>query len=562
MNDNKYIEIRQRTEELMRQAYLIWQSSDYAEHLEQLDDDPVFRMLMTAMAYQFNDIDSHIEFAKHEVMNDFANMFIPCNVDMVRPTTVVVENQTSEGVAEVLLDDRSVFTEHSSDLQFMPLLKTRVLGANVNRIVRLDGRRWKVSVSFPEGVTNLAGFTFAIKELTFRDFSLTINNREIPLVKPWNQCDLPFSDAFSYVVRLYNKTPIWNVMTICLDHLAQQDLAVFCIADSASEITFPDDTKSLDFVVEFKGIDENFVFDKSKLHLNVNVLVNAKINTVTLTQDKPIAKVPNDNGQKFMNLLYPSDDHIVRSHSVSVRKVQADRFNLGSLIRLLDCLVTKFHSDYYAFQLLKQQDGDAIIHNIEALLLKLKKMAKSVRVDDFNGVYLFVNDDNGRTFKAVPSFDVRYLSTNGALQEGVLSEDAVFSAPVGLDNSSVHLISRPVLGSDNIFENADYELLMPYYVTTSDRLVTPADIKLFCMYRIMAYFSFDKNAFREISVVRQPSQDSSVGYEICVKIVLANTSLVRKAVGDRLPRVECLIEKLIEVRNVNIYPIRVTIEMK
>lgn len=560
MDDNNYIEIRQRTEELMRQAYLIWQSSDYAEHLEQLDEDPVFRMLMTAMAYQFNDIDSHIEFAKHEVMNDFANAFIPCNAEMVRPTTVVVENQTSEGIAEVLLDDSSVFTERSSELQFIPLLKTKVVCAQVGKVVRLDGRRWKISVSFPEGVTNLAGFTFAIKELTFRDFSLTINNKEIPLVKPWNQCDLPFTDAFSYVVRLYNKTPIWNVMSICLEHLALQDLAVFCVADSASMITFPDDTRNLDFVVEFNGIDENFVFEKSKLHLNVNVLVNAKINTVTLTQDKPIAKVPGENGQKFMNLLYPSNDHIVGSHSVSVRKVQADRFNLGSLIRLLNCIVAKFHSDYYAFQLLKQQDGDAIIHNIETLLLKLKQMASSVQMDDLDGVYIFVNDDSGRTFKVVPSLDVRYLSTNGALQEDALGENAVFSTPVGLENSSVHQISKPVLGSDNIFENADYESLTSYYVTTSDRLVTPADIRLFCLYKIRAYFSLDKDAFQEVSVVRQPSNDSFVGYEICVRIVLANTSLVRKAVGDRLPRLECLIEKSIEVRSVNIYPVKVSIQ--
>ena len=70
MNDNNYIEIRQRTEELMRQAYLIWQSSDYAEHFERLDDDPVFRMLMTAMAYQFRGIDSDIEFMKQEVVKD------------------------------------------------------------------------------------------------------------------------------------------------------------------------------------------------------------------------------------------------------------------------------------------------------------------------------------------------------------------------------------------------------------------------------------------------------------------------------------------------------------
>lgn len=560
MNDNKYIEIRQRTEELIRQAYLIWQSSNYAEHLEQLDEDPVFRLLMTAMAYQFRGIDSDIEFMKQEVVNDFAKVFIPYSVDRVRPTTVVVENSTADDVADVILDDTSVFEVHPSNIQFIPLLKTRVVGAKVEKTVRLDGRRWKMSVAFPEGITNLAGLTFAIKDLMFKDIALTVDNKEMPLIKPWNMYDLPFTDVFSYNVRMYNKTPIWNGMSVCLEYLAQQDLALFCIADSASEITFPEETKRLDFVVEFFGIDEDFVLDKNKIHLNVNILVNAKVNAVTLTQDMPIVKVSDNKEQQFMNLLAPWDDRMLSNQNVCVRRVEADRFNIGSLIRLLDCLVTKYHSDYYAFQLLRQQDGDTVIRNMDALLQKLRLMADNVQADQLNGVYLYIKDDNERTFKFTSSFDIRYLSSGGTLPEGALNAATTFSTPAGLDVSKVRQISNPVYGCDDMFGNADSELLASYYVSTSDRIVTPADIKLFCRYRIMADLSLDGNAISEISVTKQLSENSNVGYEILAKVVLANTSLVRKAVGDRLPRLECLIEKSIEVRSVNIYPVKVSIQ--
>lgn len=559
MGDNVYLEVRQRAKELMRQAYLVWRSSDYSEHLEHLVDDPVFEMLMAAMAYEFKAIDSNMEMVKQELIRDFADVFLPNNVDRVLPTTVVVENQAAEGVAEVLLDDGSVFRERSSDLQFIPLLKTRVLRSEVSRIERLDGRRWMVSIAFPEGVTRLDGFTFAIKDLMFRDFSLSVDECELSLVKPWNQYDLPFTEAFSYAVRMYNKTQIWDVMSVCLDLLAEQDVFLFSIADPTSKITFAEGTKMLNFVVEFKGIDEDFVFDKNKLHLNVNVLVNAKVKEVTLTEDRPIAKVPGVRDEKFLYLLPPATDQIRSSASVEVRRVEGDRFNSDSLLKLLDCLVMKFRSDYYAFSLLKQQDGDMIVHSIESLLNKLRNEGLGGRNERSDDVYVFRRNEGEKFFGGEVSTDIRYLSTNGALADGVLRGDVFFAAPAGLEVAEVRAVSEPVIGTDNRRDGADYGLLTAYYVKTSDRLVTLSDIKLFVLQSLMERLSLTRECFSEISVVRQRAEGSPVGYEICVTVRLVDSTLVRKAVGDRIARLECLIEKLIEVRNVNIYPIRVKI---
>ena len=43
-------ETRQRTEELLQQAVTIWQQSVFSEQLEGLEQDPVFTLLMTALA--------------------------------------------------------------------------------------------------------------------------------------------------------------------------------------------------------------------------------------------------------------------------------------------------------------------------------------------------------------------------------------------------------------------------------------------------------------------------------------------------------------------------------
>ena len=61
-------DVRQRTEELLTQALAIWRQSDQSEYLEGLESDPVFRLLLTALAYQSNYLDAEIEQRKVDVL--------------------------------------------------------------------------------------------------------------------------------------------------------------------------------------------------------------------------------------------------------------------------------------------------------------------------------------------------------------------------------------------------------------------------------------------------------------------------------------------------------------
>ena len=84
-------ETRQRAEELIHEAINIWRQSDMNDSLEGLEKDPVFSLLMTALAYQMNELVTDMEAMKIEVLQEFAQLLTPYEVGHAVPATAVVE---------------------------------------------------------------------------------------------------------------------------------------------------------------------------------------------------------------------------------------------------------------------------------------------------------------------------------------------------------------------------------------------------------------------------------------------------------------------------------------
>ena len=155
-------ETRQRAEELLLEAINIWRQSDDNDKLEGLENDPVLRLMITAIAYQTNESISDLEMMKTEVLEEFAQLLTPYEVGHAVPATAVIETLPQDSLTEMDVDDQSSFLLSGTNFAFMPLLKTRILNAKVNSVVRIDGRRWKVGLSFNSPVRDLSGFAFAV----------------------------------------------------------------------------------------------------------------------------------------------------------------------------------------------------------------------------------------------------------------------------------------------------------------------------------------------------------------------------------------------------------------
>ena len=560
-------EIRQQAEELIKEAIAIWKQSNQNDMLEGIESDPVFSLMLTALAYQLNDIDSDIERFKQDVLDEYSKLLVPYDMGRAVPATAVISTNLQPGIQALPISDKNIFLLQGSEYQFIPLLKTRVLGAEIASIVRLDARRWQMTLDFKTPVTDISGFAFAINNPNFKDLDITIGDKRVPLAKPWDYADLPLSKSFALDTVLYAQVPSFNAPNIWLDMFARQNSRLFCIKKHKPSDFIVYDTDSLDFILEFSGINGDFVFDRESISLNTILLVNAIPHTADLSVANPIARVAGynegteANSEQFMHLTRPSEDQLYNETSVDVRTVAADRFNRASLLKLLNSLIDKFDSDYYAFLQLKEQYKDSVIRQVREGLQKLQKACAEDAGSNIEGTYLMLRSNEIANNKDL-SVGVNYLTTNGAFVNSKLNEYSSFALPTGLDATDTRQIMPPVEGSNEVTDKNLQHSMARYYFVTNDRIVTPADMKMFCYYELMTRYSISADMIEAVNIHPQLQQDRThCGYEIQIEIFVTGTPFIKRHFTEKIPQAELFIQKMIEVRSTSIYPIQVNIQI-
>lgn len=561
-------ENKQRAEELMQEAIRIWRSSDHPDQLEGIEQDPVFSLLLTALAYQSNELENDLDHMKAEVLEEFSRMLVPYEVGHAIPATAVVQATLQSGLSSMELTQEHIFTLTDTEASFIPLLRTRVLNAAIRSIVRMDGRRWKVSLKFDSPITDLSGLCFVVKNRSFKDLKVTVKGHILPIVSPWEFSELPLSPCFDIDTVLYNGTQTYNAAVSCLDLFARQNIRMYCVKSHQPNKILPAETESIDLVFEFSGIKDDFVFDRDNLILNSIILVNAEVHTADLTSNTPIVRVAgfqslgsevDSSSQQFLHMLRPSSDQIFGQFPVEVRKMSADRFNQGRLVVLLNTLISRYYTDFYAFQSLREEASDKVMYSLIETLTRMRDAARANAEERIPGVYLMLNP-RAADIRNDVSLSLTYVTTLGSAINGQLSDNSTFQPPAGFNNASVRLIGTPVPGSDEVRDQLEEASLSRYYMITNDRLVTPADMKLFCYMELMTRYGITRQMVKSITVSHRQQQDRwEAGYEILVEIILNENTFIRRGFEEKIPQAETLMQAMISVRSANIYPVQVTI---
>lgn len=548
---------RQRATDLLNEALAIWQKGDHIDQLEGLATDPVFTLLMTALAYRANEMDSEIERLRQDVLDEFARLLMPYEASHAVPATTVVEAELQNDVPELTLTETSIFTLPDSGFTFMPLLRSRLINATINSVIRLDGRRWKVVINFSTPISDLSGLTFAVRDARFKDLKITVNGHQmLPLIKPWNYANLPLQPCFSVAALLYNRAQMYQASLTPLEIYARQNVALFSVAHTGTAHLLPVESDRVELTFDFTGIPTNFVFDKDHIKLNTILLVNAKISTATLTADKPIVRLA---GEQLMHLLPPASEQLFGKTPVTVRRIGADRFNRAALRRLVNSLSTKFDSDYYAFLQVDNANIKTILTRIQEGLVQLIKSTQNNALVEQPGVYLML--ERKAIANQAVSLDISYLTTSGAALNGNIKPDSQFTSPAGIKSTSVRQIASPIYGIDETDNTESAQTMLRYYMVTNDRIVTPADIKLFCYARLMSLYTIGPDLVDDISVRNRLTEQSDSGYCIQVSIVLHDNSFIRRTFEDKIPQAEMLLQTMMEIRSNQLYPIYVSIHI-
>ena len=100
-------------------------------------------------------------------------------------------------------------------------------------------------------------------------------------------------------------------------------------------------------------------------------------------------------------------------------------------------------------------------------------------------------------------------------------------------------------------------------MTTNDRLVTPADLKLFCYSELQTRYGITRPMVKSITVSHRQQQERwNAGYEIIVEIILKDNAFIRRGFEEKISQAEILMQAMMSVRCTNIYPIEVTIQIE
>ena len=224
--------------------------------------------------------------------------------------------------------------------------------------------------------------------------------------------------------------------------------------------------------------------------------------------------------------------------------MSADRFNQGRLVVLLNTLISRYYTDFYAFQSLREEANDKVIYGLIETLTRMRDAARSNAEERIPGVYLMLNP-RAADFRSDVSLSVSYVTTLGSAVNSQLSDSSTFQPPAGFNNTSVRLIATPVPGSDEVRDQLEEASLSRYYMITNDR---------------MTRYGITRQMVKSITVSHRQQQDRlQAGYEILVEILLNENTFIRRGFEEKIPQAEMLMQAMMSVRSTNIYPIQVTI---
>ena len=549
--------------ELQKEAIAIWRMGSNEEYFEGVENDPVVSLLITALAYQEYTADNELSRLKNEVLEDFSRMLIPYELCGAKPASALIQTRTEEGVNKVSLHSSTPFSLGENKFHFMPLLDTTVYNAKVESVVRLDARRWKVSFNFKEEISSLEGFSFIVNNHKFKDLNISLGGKQISLVKPWHYANLPLSNCFSVDSMLYNETLAYDASTTWFDLFSLQNKRMFVVEKYTSDDIFTCPVDKIDLVFEFMGITDDFVFDKSQLIINTVLLVNTSLKTATLSVNNPIVRIADEEEQtdKLLHLMRPSSEQMYKNISFTLRRSAIERFNVDSLLKLLHCLIDKYSTDYYAFMQIDRLKNGLEVNRLYQWLVNLAKYLEESPIAMSSGVYLLLKKSK-ETLLEDESLTLQYLTTQGTAVNQYLSTRSVFNVPVGLSVQGTTMVAEPVLGQDEAVGSDVQNSMSKYYMVTNNRLVTPADIKIFCYNELLRRYNIDSSIIRNIVVKNAiHSERGHCGFETKVEILMIDDMFVKRSLLGKINEVELILQKMIEVRSSFAYPVQVNIRI-
>lgn len=509
--------------------------------------DPIAKMMLVALLYETQKIRDVIDGFDQKLIDRFCENFIPMQDVEAMPALAVVsplfkKNKDSDCI-QIGSGVSFTYKEKSSKtaISYLPLFKNMLVPYEDIYVLtrnRLTSKEYVYEIQMEKSnilwigihtkaeVESLEGFSFFLnkKDNVYPQaisvmgssaesigFSMMNRMEDIEMLEPFDaqQVSTRFLSVIEYWKERLQELPGGVLVTIT-DKTRNRDLfkkraypRVFQNWLESDVLNcFNDETLWLQ--VEFA---ENYIVsDDCEVIFNAIPVVNVDLNSVTLTQAAPVAKLQKQDGSFFVSVLETSNAAHKQGFSMSaeefvIRDFDAHCYHHGDLYRDIRNLYNHFVEDYYAFI---EYNGLKDGQDIKRLKELVNKIAKSVgeKNDKFkfdSGTYVMKNIKQA-TNNSVTK--VSFLTTLGAL--GNMLDVTVNSGSSKLECKKLPVIESnvPVVvsasgGKDKATADQRYELIR-YYSLTNDRLYTKMDVEAFVRKELIAIYG--KEEFKRIFI--------------------------------------------------------------
>lgn len=505
-------------EKIKAEAIDHWKKDSY-DTFNDAEKDPVVNLFLSAFAYQAFKIQKNIEEFETKSVQEFRNRMLPFNLIKPTPSFSVIQAKLAKSMGEdggVKIADESCFFEFVKGgkykFSFTPLLRTKIINAEL-KIQEKTDRLFLVDLHSPSAITDLSGVSFYFDYEVPVDIEIYYNGKQLPLVKPTQYNELPFTRWFNNNHlffkennHLFGNYDYWQeiflVHNVQLFYIDQYDLKEIVLEEG----------KNIRLEIVFKQ-----KIDPKHCNVRINCIpvVNVEKKEVTLTETKPIQELVAGNGE-FLNLVCydESDDALsLRDYvdSFLIRQFGVERYNTRQLLKQLHDLSTRYVSDHYAFQYIdrvKDDNNYERMHKIMQHLDGLRETVEKINQDVLkkfegkvnNSYYAILRLKNNLSPKS-KYVHLDYLCTAGSLPNGIKKNEKPSRISLGLDRNDSFLLRDVDGGKDSVKDEIQKENITRYYLLTKDRLVTLADVRAFC-YKEMEGQAEKIDIFKEQGTLR------------------------------------------------------------
>ncbi len=537
------IELEKRINEAI--AHLQTMLSDKVEY-ELMD--PIAKMMLVALLYETQKIHDYIGGLASKLTERFCEDFIPRQevgampaISLVAPTFKKNKN------TDILAVDSGVSFTYKINgsktaINYIPVFRNKLIPFDDIYILtpnRLTSKEHSIDVAMERQNTvwigintkaeieSLEGFSLYLRNVTgvypeqirvvgseTKDIAFSTMNKleDIEMIEPFSSQQV--SGSFLSIISQWKEILqelSGGVLLYITDTLRDRDIykkisypRVFQNwLESEVLDCFKEDTIWLQ--VEFP---ENYIVsDDIKVIMNTFPIVNVEVNTVTLTQAAPIAKLQKQENTFFISVLETSNasheqGFLMNSEEFVVRDFDAHCYHDGDLYRDIRNLYNHFVEDYYAFV---EYNGLKDGQEIKRLKELVNKIGKSVGTENTKFKY----DSGTYVMKKINSLSqsivtkVSYMSTQGELgnllraETGKATSTKLECKKMPIMEINVSVIESARGGRDKATADQRYELIR-YYALTNDRLYTRMDIDAYVRKELVAIYG--KEELKRISV--------------------------------------------------------------